>query len=285
MKNLRISEGLSTGGERRAGSAARNGWGGRRVGAGRPPKSGRRNTAHVKRAPHRKEHPVHVVVRSEVRSLRSQFLFPTLRGVIGDTNRVLRGRFRICHFSVQGDHLHLLVEADDGGWLRRGMHSLVARLAFRVNRLLMQSGRVIADRWYGRALETARAVRRALVYVLGNFRKHGQSAVLGGPCRESGSAPGAVSERNGFRNAVDVFSSAPYFSGYREFRGQAPVSVCASLIPAVISTRGPLPISDPQTLLLATWWKRLGLLSVLEGPSTASKASWARGAGRLRRAL
>ena len=224
---------------------------------------------------------MHVVVRSEVRSLRSQFLFPTVRAVIAKTNRSRDVRFRICHFSVQGDHLHLLVEADDERALRRGMHGFAARLAWDVNRLLMRSGRVIADRWYGRSLESARAVRRALVYVLANDRKHAGRSADGG-CTDARAPAGVTrSAAVNVRAAIDVFSSGPYFDGYREFAGRAPISECENLIPRVLLAgaghREASPIRAAQTPLLASVWKRMGLLSVFECPSSSVVARSAAG--------
>jgi REP element-mobilizing transposase RayT len=234
-----------------AGAHARRssaGWGGRRVGAGRPKKTGRRNSPHIARPPHRSEQPVHVTMRAAVRSLRSQFLFPTVRGVIAATNRARRDRFRVCHFSVQGDHVHLIVEASDRRALVAGMRSLAARMASWINRLLMRSGPVVADRWYGRALETPRSVRRVLVYVLANFRKHLRS-------------PNA---------ALDVFSSAPYFHGFREFSGEAPHLALPRLIPAALAPPLACPIANARTQLLSTAWKRAGLISIKERPLASS---------------
>ena len=105
------------------------GWGGLRAGAGRKMKvPGRKNVAHRARETHRRAHPVHVVLRSRVRSLRSQFLFPTVRRALGRANRA-REDFRILHFSVQADHLHLIVEADTQPALSRGVQGLAVRIA------------------------------------------------------------------------------------------------------------------------------------------------------------
>jgi len=39
-----------------------------------------------------------------------------------------RAGFRVVHFSVQGDHVHLIVEADDNRSLSHGMQSLAVRI-------------------------------------------------------------------------------------------------------------------------------------------------------------
>ncbi len=144
--------------------------------------------------------------------LRSQFVFPTVVGAIVDANSRGRGRFQIVHYSVQADHLHLLVEAFDRQSLIEGMRGFSVSLTPRINRLLFRKGRLVADRWHGRALGSPRAVRRALVYVLANAKKHG--------------------ERVG---AVDPLSSAPHFRGFREFAPRSPAELEAKLVPRLCS--------------------------------------------------
>jgi hypothetical protein len=65
-----------------------------------------------------------------------------------------RGRdrfgFRIVHFSVQGNHLHLVVEADDERALARGMQGLGVRIAKALNRLMARKGAVFADHYHAR---------------------------------------------------------------------------------------------------------------------------------------
>jgi REP element-mobilizing transposase RayT len=88
--------------------------------------------------------------------------------------RVAKERFgvRIIHFSVQGNHLHLLVEADNAQSLARGIQGLSIRLAKALNRLISRRGKVFADRYHAHVLETRREVAHALRYILENFRHH-----------------------------------------------------------------------------------------------------------------
>src|SRR3954471_8879108 len=152
----------------------RRGWGGPRVGAGRKMKEpGRKNVAHRAREKHKRAHPVHVVLRSRLRSLRSQFLFPTVRRALAQANRA-REDFRLLHFSVQSDHLHLIVEADTHRALSCGMQGLAVRIARNINPLLFRRGSLWTGRYYARPLTSPRAFKNALRYVLNNFRKHGE---------------------------------------------------------------------------------------------------------------
>jgi REP element-mobilizing transposase RayT len=88
-----------------------------------------------------------------------------------NASRRLRGVFRVVHFSIQDDHLHLIVEAANEH-LSRGVQGLAIRVARHVNALLKTRGSFWADRFHSRELTSPRAVRNAIVYVLMNVKKH-----------------------------------------------------------------------------------------------------------------
>jgi len=67
---------------------------------------------------------VHVTLRSEFRPLRSEHVFPTVCLAIAGATRRAPERFRILHFSVQWDHVHLIVEASDERALSGGVRSV-----------------------------------------------------------------------------------------------------------------------------------------------------------------
>ena len=118
--------------------------------------------------------PAHVV-------LRIQRGLPWLR--TPKTCRVLerafrrgreKGDFRLIEFSVQRDHLHLVVEAGSRRQLSRGMQGLMIRIAKALNRFWRgRVGRVFADRYFALALTKRWQLWRTLRYVLNNGRKHG----------------------------------------------------------------------------------------------------------------
>ena len=82
--------------------------------------------------------------------------------------------FALVQYSVQGDHLHLLVEADSKVKLAWAMQGLMIRIAKALNRFWRRrAGSVFADRYFARLVEGAKAIKRALMYVLNNARKHG----------------------------------------------------------------------------------------------------------------
>jgi putative transposase len=211
--------------------ASARGRGGARSGAGR-----KRLPAHLRRTPHRARpvhcaaHPVHVTLRAVVRSLRHEFIARTLvRALRGSSSE----HFRVVHYSVQDNHVHLVVEAESARRLSAGVRGLMVRVARRVNPLLFRRGRFWADRWHGRALKSPREVRNALVYVLQNRMKH---------------APGS----NGA--ALDLLSSAAWFDGFSE-----PPLVARQSV-------GPPSTMMARTWLLKTGWQRRGLIHPLEAP-------------------
>jgi REP element-mobilizing transposase RayT len=147
-------------------------WGGKRPGAGRKPKNGAAGMPHVARPALARRFPVHVTlrVRREVWNLRSNRCFRVIRRAFVGGNE--RFGFRLNQFSVQHNHLHLMVEAEDARALSRGIKGLEIRIARRLNRLMQRRGQVFPDRYHAHILRTPSEVRRALSYVLENLRKH-----------------------------------------------------------------------------------------------------------------
>jgi hypothetical protein len=94
--------------------------GGKRRGCGRKLAAGRRSTPHRARPRHLANQPVHVTLRACLGPLRSQFLFPTIRLAIASATRLNPSHFRVVHFSVQSNHLHLIAEAADARSLSAG---------------------------------------------------------------------------------------------------------------------------------------------------------------------
>src|SRR5512145_253364 len=116
-----------------------NTWGGTRAGAGRKPKGPKAGVPHRPRPYHDRAHPVHLTLRtvSTLPNLREARVFPAIRDAI---RLASKDRFRIVHFSVQRDHLHLLVEAHDRVALVKGAKGLAVRLAHAINRTLRRRG-------------------------------------------------------------------------------------------------------------------------------------------------
>jgi REP element-mobilizing transposase RayT len=173
---------------------------------------------------------VHVTLRAHSRSLRSWFVAKTVLRALRDSQSDC---FRIVHYSVQENHVHLIVEAKDKARLSSGVRGLMVRVARRVNRLLFRRGRFWADRWHGRALTSPRQVRNALVCVLQNHKKHGPAFT-----------------------GLDALSSAEWFRGFAE----SPPSSFRSI--------GPPCIAPARSWLLNRGWQRHGLIHLGEVPKS-----------------
>ena len=147
-------------------------WGGRRKKAGRKPKGERAGVSHDARPTLSRHHPVHVTWRMlpYVWNLRSRRSFRQLSAAFA--GGCDRNGFRLIHFSVQGNHLHLIVEAEDAVRLARGLQGLAVRIARRLNRLMGRTGKVFADRYHAHVLRTRAEVAHAVNYVLRNFAVH-----------------------------------------------------------------------------------------------------------------
>lgn len=219
-------------------------WGGRRAGAGRKRVAARPSPPHVLRPSHHQRYPVHTTLRarSGLGSFRSPGAFAALKRAL---SRASRDWFRITTFSVQRDHLHLVVEADSRLALIRGVQGLAVRCARAFNRATRRRGPVWSHRYHARALATPKEVRLGLVYVLLNHRKH-----LRAP-------PG-----------IDPCSSGPWFHGWTE----APKPQAA-----------PSPVVGARTWLGAFGWQRAGgAIDCHESPGTSATAAPA-AAGRRKR--
>jgi len=147
-------------------------WGGKREGAGRKPKGDKAGVSHLRRPQFKARHPVHVTMRMlpGVGFLRG---FSRKRA-IEDALGAAKERFwvRVVHYSIQGNHLHLIVEADEPSLLSRAMQGLAIRIARALNRIGRRTGKVFSDRFHMHVLEGLRKVKYAVRYVLQNFRHH-----------------------------------------------------------------------------------------------------------------
>ena len=214
----------------------RRGRGGARAGAGRKKGPRRSDPPHRVRPHHRRWEPVHIVLRTRegVPRLRRGKVFEAVRRAF----RVIAARaaFRIVHLSLQHNHLHLLIEADDRESLSRGMQSFEISLARRINRGCGRRGKLFAHRYHATPVRSPRQARNALAYVLNNWRHHREDR---GTCA-----------------ALDRFSSAIAFDGWID-----------STRFAIPEDYTPLPVARPTTWLLTTGWRRHPAISWLEVPA------------------
>lgn len=217
--------------------------GGPRKTAGRKPTvPGKPKLRHDKRPATEARFPVHVTirVRNDVTRLRRFELCKVLRrAFVHGCRRDLDGNaFRICQFSIQGNHVHLICEATNNQMLARGMQGWTVRMARGLNAYLGRCGGVFHDRYHMAVLATPTQTRHALCYVLQNARRHGE----------------AIDVRFG---GIDPFSSAWWFDGWKDDGWRSGVA------PPEERT-----VAAAESWLLRVGWKRskCGLIGVDEVP-------------------
>jgi REP element-mobilizing transposase RayT len=223
--------------------------GGKRPGAGRPPKGKRSSERHERRIAFAPSHPVHVVIRALaiVGSLRRRKMYQAIRWA---TIAVAKHEdFRIVQLSIQRTHVHLLVEANGKRALGHGMQAFQISAAKHINRMLVgadgrrRRGQVFSDRYHAEVITSPRQARHALSYVLNNWRKHEEDR------------RGPATSWN-----VDPFSSGWSFMGWKEREREL-------LLWNPPASYEPLIVWFPKTWLLGAGWRRHGLVSYRERPS------------------
>lgn len=215
------------------------GWGGRRDGAGRKPAAMRRDS-HRRRQAFARITPCHMTlkVRAGLPSLRTASFVRAFEASI--RKGCERGRFRVVQWSVQRDHLHLVVEAASVSDLGSGMKSVALRVVRAAQRVfnLGRRGAVLRDRSHVRLLRSPREVRRALAYVLLNARRHAAQRRI------------ALDRRPA---RVDPASSGRWFDGWK----------AGSVADRDV---GSPAVARPRSWLLAIGWRKSGLIDVTEIP-------------------
>ena len=200
----------------------------RRLGAGRPRKVENRSP-HVRRPELADGTPVHVSLRVSpaVGRLRNRIGYQSVRRAIAAI--IGRRDFRIVHVSIQGNHIHLVTEADDKRALANGVRAFMISAAQHLNRRRGRRGNVFATRYHAVQLRTPLQVRNGLGYVLNNWRRHRED--VGGPAQR--------------RAHVDPYSSGILFDGWRD----APARF---FVPEGYE---PLPVAGARSWLLTTGWR------------------------------
>ena len=219
-------------------------WGGWRPGAGRPPSKRRsKRVLHRPRPRVTRRTPAHITLKvvSELASLRAKKKAAVIRRAFvaacnGDG-------FRIIDWSIQGNHLHLVVEADSTSQLSRGMQGFCVRVARGLNSVAGRKGTVLRERYHVRVLETPAEVRNCRAYVINNFRRHAAQA-----------------GRRVDKGWVDPLSSWAWFDGWRDL----PAGLART---AQRERAGPAPVAEAEGWMLRVGWRKRGLVSVNEVPA------------------
>jgi REP element-mobilizing transposase RayT len=208
--------------------------------------------------------PVHITLRvvRDIGRLRKRACYAAIREA---AITLLRHEdCRVTQLSIQGTHIHMLVEADDRRSLSRGMQAFQISAAKHLNAAVSRAGswwqrrrlaragqaltkrrkgRVFSDRYHARVITTPMQARRELAYVLNNWRKHGEDR--------------KAIARNWI---VDPFSTGWCFNGWRERKDEP-------FLWPMRQTYEDIPVYGARSWLLREGWRRHGLISTHEVPS------------------
>lgn len=136
--------------------------GGRRPGSGRK-RIHSKGVAHRTRESMNAKTPLHINFRYRTTIRNKTNLRLLKRAILNSRSHGLK----IIHFSLQTNHVHLIVEATDNQTLSKGMRSLTITFAKRLKR-----GRVQIERYHLHVLRSLRETKNAVHYVLFNEQKH-----------------------------------------------------------------------------------------------------------------
>ena len=180
--------------------------------------------------------PVHVTVGlcPDVARLRSFELCAVLRRAF--VHGCKKDKFRICEFSIQNNHIHLMCEAASNAALASGIKGWKVRVARGLNKHMGRTGRVFEDRYHVEIIKTPAQCRAALCYVLQNARRHGLHI-----------------DRS--FHGMDPFSSAWWFDGWTDDRWRE------GLKPPDMRT-----VAEAETWLLRVGWRRHDAIGIDEVP-------------------
>jgi putative transposase len=228
---------------------------------GRPKKPGA-GQPHVKREAFKASEPLHITLRAVrgLGKLRTKAGYAAIREA---TIAVLKlEEFRIVHLSIQGTHVHLLVEAKDKAALAKGMQTFGISAAKQINAAVSKAGNWweraqarargerpmkrrkgrVFDRYHATIIRSPRQARHELNYVLNNWRKHEEDL------------------RDHARGwLIDPFASGWMFDGWKE-RADEP------FVWKLRASYEPMPVWRAKTWLLSEGWRRYGLISTHERP-------------------
>jgi REP element-mobilizing transposase RayT len=140
-------------------------WGGKRRKSGRK-RIHSKGVAHRVREKVTRRTPLHINFKYRAFIRNKQCLALLKKAILNSRKHGLR----ILQFSLQSNHIHLIVEAESNEVLTKGMRSLCVTFAMGLDK-----GRVQVERYHLHVLKGIREARNAIHYVLFNKQKHERS--------------------------------------------------------------------------------------------------------------
>lgn len=144
--------------------------------AGRPPKTDP-GIRHTRRPLLKKPSSLHLTIKIEKQKshLKNKTILAILKRAILNARKQ---QLRVIHFTLEHDHVHLLIEAENNRVLGKGMQAFGVTLSKAINRLKKLTGQVYKHRYHFRKITSSRQLKNVMSYIFRNGMKHGTSKNL-----------------------------------------------------------------------------------------------------------
>lgn len=150
-----------------------------------PKRSGRkplhdRGIRHVKRDRITKLTSMHITikVRENKADIKSKKILNALHHAIW---RARLKRIRVIHYTLEFNHVHLLVEADCHKVMHRGMQAFGISIAKAINKFKMKTGQVYKNRYHLKKITNPVQLKNVLHYIFHNGVHHKSGTTLLNP--------------------------------------------------------------------------------------------------------
>jgi hypothetical protein len=137
-------------------------WGGRRKNSGRK-RIHSPGVSHKTREKVTRRYPVHINIKYATKIKNTSFLQILKRGILNAQKKGMR----IIHYSVQFNHIHFIIEADNNEILFSGMRSMTVTLTRGIGK-----GKIQIQPYHLHVLKTPQETLNARNYVVFNEQKH-----------------------------------------------------------------------------------------------------------------
>lgn len=132
---------------------------------------------HTERPIFKKARSLHLTikVRENKADIKSRRLLKALHHAI---KRARLMKLKIIHYTLEFNHVHLLVEADNNSTLHKGMQAFGISFSKAINRSKRLKGTVYKHRYHFRQICSSRELKNVLHYIFHNGIKHGRTNSL-----------------------------------------------------------------------------------------------------------
>ena len=145
-------------------------------GAGRPAKVDR-GIRHISREKINRPSALHLTikVRENKADIKNKRILKALHYAI---RRARLQGLRVVHYTLEYNHVHLLVEANDNKSVQKGMQALGISFSKAINKIKQVKGSVYKHRHHFRKLNSRREYKNVIQYIFRNGIKHKRSLCL-----------------------------------------------------------------------------------------------------------